>query len=286
MKRLLNLAIITAVVLLHTGCISSSVKMHDDLGKKTPKGFVEFYLGVSKPTPGIGPAEFHLDVAHVRSQVTNTCGEATSLCRHGPTRLRIACAPGTNEFVLTPAYKDGPDLNRFAEWRRGSTTRVTVNISEGRITPTRVMLNVLDETYTLKPLPAPVTSRGLGWVRIDRARESFDYEYVVKVSAGEPQQYYELASMTDEYEKGLGLSNWGQIGKMYVEGTNMREVQETKRLIDQARLGLDLRNPRDSAEFLRRYHQNRPNDNLPQGVMTRMLMTGKGFSNIVFLAFE
>jgi hypothetical protein len=85
------------------------------------------------------------------------------------------------------------------------------------------------------------------------------------VAAGEPQPYYDLASLNHAFEESFGLTDWGRFGKMFIEGKDMREVQDTKLRIDRAIVGLNLSEARDRTELLRRYYQDRPKE-MPPGV--------------------
>lgn len=260
MKWLLKLTLLAGVALLYGGCAHSSVKLRDTLGSKAPKGFAEFYVGVTCEKFEKLGSECHLSVSRLGSQEVQKCGEATGHF-HGGTRLRVACAPGANEFVLSPSFIQGAT--------NSESKRVVVNIVEGQVTPVRVMVSVLSISETMQ-----------------NSISTIEWLFKWDVAAGEPQPYYDLASLNHAFEESFGLTDWGRFGKMFIEGKDMREVQDTKLRIDRALVGLNLSEARDRTELLRRYYQDRPKENAPRGVLVRILLIEKHYSGALMLAFE
>lgn len=277
MRRVLILgAVLATFALLQTGCMSSSVKLHDELGANAAKGYAEFYLGVSSAKQTVSNPEFHVLVAHASPEGSQPLGKVTALCRHGPARLRVACSPGTSEFIITPTYKDGPDLARFSEWVEASPKRVSVNIAQGMVTPVRIMVDVSDETWGTESLKSPVSSSGPGWRRTDYGREVFNYLYALTTATGKPQPYYDLAATKYECKGGM----------VFVEGRSQSEVDDMKKRLLSAASGLNLWEPSDNLEFRNRFLGSTRDNTAPQGVMTRVLLFGKGWSGLKVLVLD
>lgn len=273
MRRTLILGALAAIfIVLYSGCMSSSVTLHDKLGTNAARGYAEFYLGVVVAKGGMSNPEFHVLVANATTEGSRPFGKVTALCRHGPARLRVACSPGINEFVITPTYRDGPDLDNYSEWIAAAPQRVSVHISQDMVTPVRIMIDISSETCGTKKLKNPVTWSGSGWSRTDFARQFFEYEYKVTTVAGAPQFYYELVATKYECKGGM----------VFVEGRSQTEVDNLKKRLLSSAAGLNLQESSDSMEFFKRFHGNSRNDTVPQGVMTRILLFAKGVKVLAF----
>lgn len=224
------------------------LKVHDTLGAGVAKGYVDFYVGLSTASLGRYDGNCHLAVDRVTGRYLQACGEAIGHF-HGGTRLRVACTPGTNTFDLLPSFwESGLPATRSSVVDDKLYKRLTVNIVEGKVTPVRSMVNIKSFTYQT------------GW------------KFTWDVAMGDPQDYYELSSMTHTYEDYLSFDEGIQVEKLFIEGKNMRDLQEMKLRVDRAKEGLDLKEAGDRSVFLNRIYQSGPGGDSPKGSMARMLI--------------
>jgi hypothetical protein len=281
LKCLRRLAL-ASIIVLQAGCAHSSVKLRDTLGKSTAKGFVEFYIGTSSAKLKILPPEVVFDVTCVNQQGSQPCGEASGNMLGGR-RLRLACIPGANEYILTPRYKDGAS---FSKWVKcdNSAKRVKVHVEEGMVTPVRIMATLLSAEVTSERLAMPFR---ISDTTKQVAREVYHFDFDVDVAAGEPRQCYDLALMNYTFDESFSLRDLGRVGKVYIEGPELHNVKTTKLRVDQAREGLNIISlPRDREEFVRRYFKDSPNEHAPQGIMVRILLIERNYSEWNMITLE
>lgn len=143
--NIITSVIVLAGALFVAGC--STLLIHDTLPKNAPKGYVEFYAAATNAWGVREGVQLVVPVYRTEGSKQTRLGRVgwePGSGYNGLVRVRVACAPGTNRFILVPTT--GPRAIQEEEINRRV---IDVEVKDNMITPVRLTF-----------LPISVESKG------------------------------------------------------------------------------------------------------------------------------
>lgn len=253
MRRVMVAFALVALAILGNGCTTGVVYMTP---KDAPHGYVEFYAVPSYAEALNMPIGIDVTVAQTIGGERKVLGKSLGGILGG-TRVRVACAPGKNEFQLKP-------VSRMKHTDDHKWVSTIVDVRQDMVTPVRANITVTEcesaGTLFVKGLVVGPALR-------KAATTEPTYE-MSKVDVIAPQPYYEYYSMSRNFKGGTAI----------VEAYNRQQAETMMERVATQIEGLDLLRKEDRDVFRARYEKARGAPKSPGCLVRAGVFKPVGFS--------